>query len=72
VAADELGRQLYILKAGTESELDATFAGLVEQKIGGLVIGADSFRTSNGSHRSSPQGVALPAPHEKSENMRLL
>jgi putative tryptophan/tyrosine transport system substrate-binding protein len=43
VAADELGRQLYILKASTESELDATFAGLAEQRIGGLVIGADSF-----------------------------
>ena len=43
VAADELGRQLHILKASTESELDATFAGLAEQKIGGLVIGADSF-----------------------------
>jgi putative ABC transport system substrate-binding protein len=43
VAADELGLQLCVFKASTESELDATFAAIAEQKIGGLVIGADSF-----------------------------
>src|SRR6266403_1157311 len=34
------GLQLAILKAGTESEIDAAFASLVEQQAGALVVGA--------------------------------
>ena len=43
MAADELGLQLRVFKASTESELDVTFAALAEQNIGGLVMGSDSF-----------------------------
>jgi putative ABC transport system substrate-binding protein len=35
--------QLPILKAGTESEIDAAFATLAELHAGALVVGADSF-----------------------------
>ena len=38
--------QLHILKAGTESEIDAAFATLVPLHAGALAIGADSFFTS--------------------------
>jgi putative ABC transport system substrate-binding protein len=40
------GVQLPILKASTESEIDAAFASLVELRAGGLLVGADPFFTS--------------------------
>jgi putative tryptophan/tyrosine transport system substrate-binding protein len=40
------GVQLAILKAGNESELDATFAGLGQLQAGGLVVGPDAFFAS--------------------------
>ncbi len=42
-AARAKGLQLPILKAGTESEIDAAFAALVQQQAGALVVGADPF-----------------------------
>ena len=39
-------RQLHILKAGTESDIDAAFAGLVELHTGALVVVGDPFFTS--------------------------
>jgi putative tryptophan/tyrosine transport system substrate-binding protein len=35
--------QLHILKAGTESEIDAAFASLVQQQAGALVVASDAF-----------------------------
>jgi putative ABC transport system substrate-binding protein len=35
--------QLHILKASTESELDAAFSALVQLQAGGLVVGTDPF-----------------------------
>jgi putative ABC transport system substrate-binding protein len=37
------GRQLRVLKAGTEGEIDAVFASLVEMHAGGLVAAAEPF-----------------------------
>jgi putative tryptophan/tyrosine transport system substrate-binding protein len=45
-AARAKGVQLPILKAGTESEIDAAFAALARLQAGALVIGADAFFTS--------------------------
>jgi putative ABC transport system substrate-binding protein len=42
-AALSLGRQLYILSASTESEVEATSATFAKLKIGALVIAADPF-----------------------------
>jgi putative tryptophan/tyrosine transport system substrate-binding protein len=42
-AARAKGLQLPILKAGTEGEIDAAFATLVELQAGGLVVGADAL-----------------------------
>ena len=42
-AARARGVQLAILKAGTESEIDAAFATLVGQHAGGLVVAGDPF-----------------------------
>ena len=40
-AANAKGRQLHILKAGTESEIETAFASVVELHAGGLVIAGD-------------------------------
>ncbi len=57
-AARARGLQLPILKASTESEIDAAFASLIQMQVGGLVVGADPFFESRGE-----QLVALAARH---------
>jgi ABC-type uncharacterized transport system substrate-binding protein len=42
-AADALGRRLRVMTARTESELDAAFAVLAQQRIGGLQVNVDGF-----------------------------
>jgi putative ABC transport system substrate-binding protein len=42
-AARAKGRQLHVLKAGSEGEIDAAFASLVEMHAGGLVVAAEPF-----------------------------
>jgi putative tryptophan/tyrosine transport system substrate-binding protein len=42
-AAHVLGVRVLVLNGGTESDIAAAFATLVEQQIGALLIGADSF-----------------------------
>jgi putative ABC transport system substrate-binding protein len=42
-AARALGRDLIILNASTESELDAAFATLVRQRVGALIVTPDTF-----------------------------
>jgi putative tryptophan/tyrosine transport system substrate-binding protein len=50
--------QLAVLKAGTESEIDAAFATLVEQHAGALLVGGDVFFFSR-----REQFVALASRH---------
>jgi putative tryptophan/tyrosine transport system substrate-binding protein len=57
-AARAKGVQLPILKAGTESELDAAFASLVQLHAGALVVGTDPLFISR-----REQLVALAARH---------
>jgi putative tryptophan/tyrosine transport system substrate-binding protein len=57
-AARAKGMQLRILKAGTESEIDAAFANLVELQTGALLVGTDPFFSSR-----RDQLVALAARH---------
>lgn len=47
VAARTLGRELHVVRAGTESELEDAFASLDRLRAGGLVISADGFFTSH-------------------------
>jgi putative tryptophan/tyrosine transport system substrate-binding protein len=42
-AARAKGVQLHILKASTESEIDAAFAALVQRQAGALVVSSDPF-----------------------------
>jgi putative ABC transport system substrate-binding protein len=57
-AAAAKGVQLHILKAGTESEIDAAFPSLVQLQAGGLVVGTDPFFNSR-----REQLVALASRH---------
>jgi precorrin-6x reductase len=57
-SARSLGLQLHILNAGTALEIDAAFAGLVEQRIGMLLSAADPFFMGR-----RDQIVALAARH---------
>jgi putative ABC transport system substrate-binding protein len=57
-AARAKGVQLHILKASTESEIDAAFASLVQQQAGALVLSADPFFATR-----REQLVALAARH---------
>jgi len=57
-AARAKGAQLHILKADSESEIDAAFASLIEAHAGALVIGSDPF--FSGRRR---QLVALASRH---------
>jgi putative tryptophan/tyrosine transport system substrate-binding protein len=45
VAADKLGQQIRILNVSTDRELDAAFATIVEQRLGGLIVSGDPFFT---------------------------
>jgi putative ABC transport system substrate-binding protein len=57
-AARAHGVEVRILNAGSEREIDATFANLVQQRANAVIIGADSFFTSR-----RDQLVGLAARH---------
>ena len=58
-AARALGRQLHILNARNESDIDAAYATLVERRIAALVVMADPFFDDDQRHHL----VALAARH---------
>jgi len=45
-AARVIGRQVLVLKAGTEHEIEMAFAALVRERAGALLVGGDAFFTS--------------------------
>ena len=64
-AAQAKGRQLNILKAGTEAEIDAAFATLLQLHSGALVVAADPFFNSRREQlAASALRHAVPAIYE--------
>jgi putative ABC transport system substrate-binding protein len=57
-AAASLGRQIVVLNASSESELDAAFANMVQQRIGALLGASDPFFYNRRDHI-----VSLAARH---------
>jgi putative ABC transport system substrate-binding protein len=49
-AARRLGREFHVLNAGTESEIEAAFAALIERRVAALVVGGDPFFVSRRRH----------------------
>jgi ABC-type uncharacterized transport system substrate-binding protein len=47
VAANRLGLQLHVLRAGTEAEIELALAGFAQTRAGALVVGADAFYNAN-------------------------
>ncbi len=45
-AAETIGQKLLVVEAGTDSELDAAFATLVQRRAGALVVGVEPFFVS--------------------------
>jgi putative ABC transport system substrate-binding protein len=60
-AARARGRELQILQASTEREIDMAFASLVQLKTGGLVIAPESFFNSR-SHQLAALTVRYAVP----------
>jgi putative tryptophan/tyrosine transport system substrate-binding protein len=58
VAARALGLQLQIFNASSEGEIDAAFAGFVQQRVKAVIVGADGFLSSR-----RDQLVGLAARH---------
>jgi putative ABC transport system substrate-binding protein len=57
-AAGAIGLQISVLSAGTESEIDASFASLAPRQVGGLLVASDPFLFSR-----RVQIVALATRH---------
>jgi len=57
-AAHAIGRQLVVMRARTEREIDAAFMMIVERQIGALLISSDAFLRSRRN-----QIIALTARH---------
>jgi putative ABC transport system substrate-binding protein len=58
VAARAIGRQILVLNASNERDIDAVFATLAQQQVGALLVDADAFFVSR-----RDQLVALAARH---------
>jgi len=64
-AARTKGVELLILKAGTESEIETAFATLMQMRAGALVIGGDTFFSSQGNQLAAlTLSHAIPAIYE--------
>jgi ABC-type uncharacterized transport system substrate-binding protein len=48
-AADTTGLKLIVLHAATAADIDAAFATLAAQQVGGLVVGSSAFSSANAS-----------------------
>jgi putative ABC transport system substrate-binding protein len=57
-AANAIGRELRVLAASTDRDLETAFAAMVQQRVGGLIVNIDQFFTSR-----LEQLVALAARH---------
>jgi putative tryptophan/tyrosine transport system substrate-binding protein len=67
-AAGALTRNLLVVKAGTEREIDAAFASLVQQRADALIVAAQSFFTSRRDQvLALTQRHALPAMYGNRE-----
>jgi ABC-type uncharacterized transport system substrate-binding protein len=67
-AAGALGKQILVLTAKTENEIDGHFASFVHQGVGALIVGPDAFFDSQRDHIVALVARhAIPAIYERRE-----
>ena len=67
-AAEAVAQQLVVLNASSESEIETAFAAVVQQRIGALLVGSDSFFVSQRNQlAASAARHAVPAIYELRE-----
>jgi putative ABC transport system substrate-binding protein len=61
-ASRNAGQEILVLKASTNSEIDAAFATLADRRVGAVIIGQDTFFTSQPAQFAAlAQRYAIPA-----------
>jgi putative ABC transport system substrate-binding protein len=64
-AARSIGRQIHVATASSEGEFDAAFTSLMRRRIGGLLVGADSYFNSRREQLIALTArLAVPAIYE--------
>jgi putative ABC transport system substrate-binding protein len=64
-AAQTIGQQLVVFRAGTERDLDSAFTMLVEQRVGALLVAADPFFANRRAQLIAlAQRYAVPAIYQ--------
>jgi putative tryptophan/tyrosine transport system substrate-binding protein len=67
-AARSLGQQLVVLSAGTENDIDAAFATLVQQRANALLVNTDAFFLARRNQFVALEGRhAIPTIHDLRE-----
>lgn len=67
-AARKLGLQLHVLSASEESELEGNFVKMKELRVGGLVVGADTFLNAKSEQLAAlagRYGIASISPYRE-------
>jgi putative ABC transport system substrate-binding protein len=65
-AASALGRELRVMRARTESDIEIAFAAIAQQRIGALVVGVDAFfREQREQLAALAARHAIPAIYEQ-------
>jgi putative ABC transport system substrate-binding protein len=60
--AQSIGRKIAVFLAGTEPEIDQAFAGMAQQRVGGLVVGTDAYlNTRRDQILALAQRYAIPS-----------
>ena len=59
-SARSLGLQFHVLNAGTDQDIDTIFAGLIQQRIGVLLVSADLFFFSSRPSSSHSEDTYAP------------
>jgi putative ABC transport system substrate-binding protein len=67
-AADALGLELRVLTARIEGDLEPAFTAMVQQRLGGLLVGVDNFGTTRERFAALAARHSVPAIYQNRED----